>query len=102
MSNPDDYQVKGKELALRMSQLIDEEEYDAPILVHALAFMFAALLSSCDGLPCLHEEMGLGLIGDETRLDLFREEVLEMVKALRAKRQESPDPNQPPNTRRLM
>lgn len=102
MSNPENTQILGKQLAERMSRVMDVEDYEAPVLAHALAFLFAALLASMDGQTVLHEDMGLGLIGDNERLDLFREEVLEMVAAVRAKRLQEPDPNQPTSTRRVM
>lgn len=90
MTTPEQVVIKGKQLALRMMDAVAADEYDPPVLIHALAFMFAALLSATDGETTIHEQMGLGLLGDEERLALFRDEVKELTAALREQRPTQP------------
>lgn len=83
MTTPEEVNAKGKALALRMLDVMSPNEYDPPAVIHCLAFMFAALLKSTDGDISAYEQAGLGLLDDNARLDLFREEVLEIVRQMR-------------------
>ena len=74
----------GKALSLRWMQTITEEEANEPaIVVHALAFLFAGMLTAMDDESTVYENMGLGLISDQQRLALFMAEVNGMAKMMR-------------------
>lgn len=86
MSTPDTVAATGKALALRMLTVIAPEDYDPPALIHAMAFMLSALLTAMDGSPTISESMGGQLLDDSQRLDMFRVEVEELAKRIRAER----------------
>jgi hypothetical protein len=61
-------------------------DFDPPVLVYALAYLFAGLLSAADGHQSTYEKMGLGLLSDSHRLGMFCDQVKEMVTDIRALR----------------
>lgn len=78
---------RGKRLALRMMEWIEEEDMNSPpTIIHALAFMFSGMLTAMDGESTISEKMGLGLLSDNDRLALFCEEVRGMAQLMRSER----------------
>lgn len=75
--------ARGKKVAMDMMAVIPDTEYEPPVIIHALAFIFAALLSASDGVPALHEEMGGAPVGDSERIALFGLEVKGLLEQFR-------------------
>jgi hypothetical protein len=78
--------ARGKALALKFLDSMSPDEFDAPVVAHALAYAYAALMVSVDGQLTVHENAGMGLLGDDERLALFCQEVKELATFMRTQR----------------
>lgn len=74
--------LAGKALALKMMDAMDPE-VEPSIIAHAIAFIFAALLSASDGVPSLSEIMGSEPIGDKEKIALLGLEIEGLVQQFR-------------------
>ncbi len=79
---------RGHNQSMQLAHTLSEglTMFEPAVVVNALSILMAAQLVATDGQSCIHEELGLGLLGDEERLKLFHDSTVEYAATMRAGR----------------